>query len=245
MHAASNARSPTARSRRRPRRSPPPDLDDGQAQGPEGLQDHRHARAGRRQPGDRHGQAAVRHRRDGAGHDVRGLSRSAPVFGGKVASGEPRRRQGAARRTHAFVVEGTSARLDGPVMRRRRDRRRQLVARRRGARAAQGRSGPRTRRRTQSSAGFAAQAAELAKSAPQRSLRKDGDVDAALGERGEDGGGRRTTIRSSRTRRSSRRTARRTSRTASSRSGRRRRTRRRAHGWSHDARHQPRTSRCT
>ncbi len=40
--------------------------------------------------------------------------------------------------------------------------------------------GRRRRRRTQSSAGFAAKAAELSKQPPQRNLRKDGDVDAAL-----------------------------------------------------------------
>ena len=42
-------------------------------QEPEGLQDHRHADPGRRQPEDRDRQAALRHRRHGAGHEVRGV----------------------------------------------------------------------------------------------------------------------------------------------------------------------------
>ena len=100
------ARSATASSSRRPPRCPRPDLDDGPAQGPEGLQDHRQAHPGRGQRRHRHRQAALRHRRDGAGHAVRRL-REVPGV----------RRQGRRARTstsvkalpgvrHAFVVEG-------------------------------------------------------------------------------------------------------------------------------------------
>ena len=56
---------------------------DGQAQGPEGLQDHRQGDPRRRQPEDRHRQAALRHRRDGAGDALRASSRSARCSGAR------------------------------------------------------------------------------------------------------------------------------------------------------------------
>jgi isoquinoline 1-oxidoreductase beta subunit len=100
-----------------------------------------------------------------------------PVFGGKVASAnldEVRRRPGV---RHAFVVEGGTA-LSGLLggvaivadswWLAKSARQTLTVQWSEGATAAQ------------SSAGFAAQAAELAAQPPQRSLRTDGDVDAAL-----------------------------------------------------------------
>jgi isoquinoline 1-oxidoreductase beta subunit len=100
-----------------------------------------------------------------------------PVFAGKVASAnldEVRAMPGV---RHAFVVEGGTA-LNGLLggvaivadtwWNARTARQRLRVTWDEGATAAQ------------SSAGFAAQAAELAAQPPQRSLRRDGDVDAAL-----------------------------------------------------------------
>ncbi len=84
----------------------PPDPATVTLKDPKDFTHHRHARAGRRQPADRHRPAAVRHRRDGAGHAVRRLSRSAPVFGGKVVSAEPRRAQGAAGRERRLHRRG-------------------------------------------------------------------------------------------------------------------------------------------
>jgi isoquinoline 1-oxidoreductase beta subunit len=101
-----------------------------------------------------------------------------PVFGGKVASAnldEVKKQPGV---RHAFVVEGGTALngLLGGVA---------IVAdswwlakKARGVLAVSWNEGSTA---TQSSAGFAEQAAALAKQPPQRSLRKDGDVDAALG----------------------------------------------------------------
>jgi isoquinoline 1-oxidoreductase beta subunit len=100
-----------------------------------------------------------------------------PVFGGKVASAnldEIRAQPGV---RHAFVVEGGEALtglLGGVAIvadtwwAAQRAREKLRVAWNEGATAAQ------------SSAGFAARAAELFKQAPHRSIRKDGDVDAAL-----------------------------------------------------------------
>ena len=116
-----------------------------------------------------------------------------PVFGGKVAAANLDDGEGAARR---------AARL------RRRGRHRAQRApaaaspssptaggwRRRRARQAGGRSGRRAPPAAQSSAGFAAQAAALAARPAQRSLRTDGDVDAALARRGEGRARRATTI---------------------------------------------------
>jgi isoquinoline 1-oxidoreductase beta subunit len=100
-----------------------------------------------------------------------------PVFGGKVASAnldEVRKQPGV---RHAFIVDGGTA-LSGLLggvaivadswWLAKSARQKLVVQWNEGATA------------TQSSAGFAAQAAELAKQPPQRSLRSDGDVDAAL-----------------------------------------------------------------
>jgi isoquinoline 1-oxidoreductase beta subunit len=100
-----------------------------------------------------------------------------PVFGGKVASAnldEIRKQPGV---RHAFVVDGGTA-LSGLLggvaivadnwWLAKSARQKLVVQWNEGATAAQ------------SSAGFAAQAAELAKQPAQRSLRSDGDVDAAL-----------------------------------------------------------------
>ena len=225
-HSRATARSATASCCDKAATITPPDLDDGEAQGPEGFHDHRHAHAGRGQPRDRHRQAALRHRRHGAGHAVRGV-REVP---GVRRQGRRARTSTRSRRSPASSTRSSStARHAAPTgsARRRRDRRRQLVARAdRRARSSRS-TWDEGATRDAEQRGFAAQAAELSKQPPQRSLRKDGDVDAALDERGEGRRARSTSIRSSRTRRSSRRTARRTSRTASSRSGRRRRRRRR------------------
>ena len=103
-----------------------------------------------------------------------------PVFGGKVKSAnlDVIKREPGVR--HAFVVEGVGTELDGTA-RRRRDRRRQLVARAaRRARSCRS-SGTRAPRATLSSAEISRhRPPQLAKQPPQRSLRKDGDVDAAL-----------------------------------------------------------------
>jgi isoquinoline 1-oxidoreductase beta subunit len=100
-----------------------------------------------------------------------------PVFGGKVASAnlEDVKKQPGVR--HAFVVDGGTA-LNGLLggvaivadnwWLARSARQKLVVQWNEGATA------------VQSSAGFATQAAELAKRPPQRSLRTDGDVDAAL-----------------------------------------------------------------
>jgi isoquinoline 1-oxidoreductase beta subunit len=100
-----------------------------------------------------------------------------PVFGGKVASAnlDAVRKQPGVR--HAFIVEGGTALngLLGGVA---------IVADSwwlaKKARAALTVSWNEGTTATQSSAGFARQAAALATQPPQRSLRKDGDVDAAL-----------------------------------------------------------------
>ncbi len=100
-----------------------------------------------------------------------------PVFGGKVATAnlaDVKKQPGV---RHAFVVEGGTALngLLGGVA---------IVAdnwwlakKARGTLVVSWNEGPTA---TQSSAGFAQQAAALATQPPQRSLRKDGDVDAAL-----------------------------------------------------------------
>ena len=59
-------------------------------QEPEGLQDHRHADPGRRQPEDRDRQAALRHRRHGAGDEVRGV-REVPRARRQGGHGQARR----------------------------------------------------------------------------------------------------------------------------------------------------------
>ena len=131
-----------------------------------------------------------------------------PVFGGKVVSANLDEIKAHARRAPRVRRRGRHRPRRAP--RRRRHRRRQLVAGEDRAREAAGDVGRRAdgaaeqrrvrgegRRAVEAGAGF--------------TLRADGDVDAALQQRGEGGRRRRTPIRSSRTRRSSRRTARRTS----------------------------------
>ena len=80
---------------------------------------------------------------------------------------------------HAFVVEGVGTDSDRAA-RRRRHRRRQLVARPLGAQEAPGRVERGTARDAEQRRASRRSAAALAKQPPQRSLRKDGDVDAAL-----------------------------------------------------------------
>ena len=101
-----------------------------------------------------------------------------PVFGGQVASANIAEVRTAPGVRHAFVVDGGTA-LDGLLAgvaivadswwQARSARTRLRVAWSEGATAAQ------------SSERFAAKAAELAAAPPQRTLRRDGDVDAALG----------------------------------------------------------------
>jgi isoquinoline 1-oxidoreductase beta subunit len=100
-----------------------------------------------------------------------------PVFAGTVASANLDEVRSAPGVRHAFVVQGGQA-LNGLLggvaivadswWAARSARQRLRVQWKEGATA------------SQSSAGFARQAAELARQAPQRSLRRDGDVDAAL-----------------------------------------------------------------
>ena len=109
---------------------------------------------GRRQPDDRHRQAALRHRRHGARDAVRRL-REVPGVRRQGGQRQPRR---ASRRCpgvrHAFVVEGTHGRSTGLLPRRRHRRRHLVGARRRRAQKLQVTwdEGPTA---TQSSAGFA------------------------------------------------------------------------------------------
>ncbi len=151
-------------------------------------------------------------------------SNKCPVFNGKGAQRQPRRDQEASRGCcHAFVVEGRSRnrrpRLRGDLEPgvaivadswwQAQSARRQLNVTWDEGRGAQ-----------QSSVEFAARAAKLSTEATSRSLRQDGDAEAALEKRGQDGGRRLPRIRLSRTRRSNRRTASPTSETAKPRSGR-------------------------
>jgi len=101
-----------------------------------------------------------------------------PVFGGKVKSAELDSVLELPGVTHAFVVEGGDKPLEGlqsgvaivaDSWWQAEQARRQLTV--------EWDEGPTA---AQSTAGFAEQAAALAKQAPQRSLRADGDVDAAL-----------------------------------------------------------------
>ena len=76
----------------------PPDLATRQAEGPEGLQDHRHSRCpasttGRSSPASRSSRSTSR-----CPACCRAVFEKCPVFGGKVVEREPGRDQGAARR---------------------------------------------------------------------------------------------------------------------------------------------------
>ncbi len=124
---------------------------------------------------------------------------------------------------HAFVVEGTTN-LEG-LIGRGGDRGRHLVGGPHGAASSSGSPGTRDRPRRRAARASPRRPRSSQGSRGAKSLRNDGDVDAAFAGRGQGGRGARTPTRSSPTRRSSRRTAPRTSRTASSRSGRRPRSR--------------------
>ena len=119
---------------------------DGEAEGSEGLHDHRHEPARRRQPSRGHRQAAVRDRHGAAGHAVRVLPQ---VPGVRRQSGERqcRRDQGDAR-NQACVRRGRPYAAAAELAReRRRDRRRQLVAGADGAQETQRHVGRRRDRR--------------------------------------------------------------------------------------------------
>ena len=108
-----------------------------------------------------------------------------PVFGGKVVNAnldEIKKMPGIKK---AFVVERPDDHRNGPAGRpgcgeRHRDPRRDLVACAVGAQEAAGELGRRPRAPEQSSDAYRAKADEMSKQAPQRTIRKDGDAEAAL-----------------------------------------------------------------
>ena len=112
--------------------------DQGAAQGPEGLQDHRQAVLGRGQPEDRHRPAALRHRREGAGHALRRV-REVPGLRRQGRQRQPRRGQGAARREAR--LRGRGRREARRPSARRRHRGRHLVERAVRAQEARGQVG--------------------------------------------------------------------------------------------------------
>ena len=159
---------------------PPPDLDDGEAEGPEGLQDHRQAHAAasttrRSSPASRCSASTSR-----CPGMLYAVLREVPGVRRQGREREPRRDQGDARRAPR-VRRRRRRRISTGLLPRRRDRRRQLVAgadRARRSCKVTWDEGPTA---SQSSAGFAAKAAELVE-AGRRAHRcaTDGDVDAAL-----------------------------------------------------------------
>ena len=82
----------------------------GEAEGSEGLQDHRPADHRRRQRRDRHRQAALRHRRRRCPGMLYAVFQRCPVFGGKVASANLDEIKALPGVKQAFVVEGGAAR---------------------------------------------------------------------------------------------------------------------------------------
>ncbi len=179
---------------------------DGDAQGSEGLQDHRHADQGRRHarrssPASRSSASTSRCRAC-----CTPSIEKAPVFGAKVATANLDEIKTLPGVKHAFVVEGDDQ-PDRPAAGRR-DRRRQLVAGEHGAQAAEGHLGrairPRAEQRGLPGAGRRARQGRASDAAAQGRRRRHG-----AGRRGRRWSKPPTSIRSSRTRRSSRRTARR------------------------------------
>ena len=143
---------------------PPPDLDDGQAQGSEGLQDHRQARCRastitRSSPASRSSASTSRCRAC-----CTPCSRSARCSAARSMSANLDEIKAHARRASTRSSSTGGTRRSTGLLRRRRDRRRQLVAgAARRARSCKVDVGRRRRPRTQSSAGFARKAAELSK----------------------------------------------------------------------------------
>ena len=101
---------------------------DGHAEGSEGLQDHRQADARRRQsrrssPASRSSASTSR-----CPACCTAVFEKCPVFGGKVVEREPRRDQGACPASATRSSSRAAPRSRTRLCRRRRDRRRQLVA---------------------------------------------------------------------------------------------------------------------
>ena len=179
--------------------------EDRHAQGPAGLQDHRQADRRRRQSADRHRQADLQHRLHGAGHAVRGL-REVPGVRRQGGQRQSRRDQGAARRRARPSSSRARRSCSGCMAASRSSPTHWWAAQTAREEAARSKwdEGPTA---AQSGEAIAAKARGTVEAAAARTLRNDGDVDAALRSRRRRSSRPPTPIRSSRTRRSSRRTA--------------------------------------